>query len=158
MKTLAERFWAKVDMRGDDECWPWLGSKRRNGYGSFRTINRRVSIAHRVAWEFAFGAIPHADGHNGMCVCHSCDNPGCCNPKHLFLGPHAKNIHDRHLKNRDARQPGEANGRAKLTESDVIEILLLPEISERKCGAMFGVSNTSIRRIRIGKTWKHLTT
>lgn len=87
--TFAERFWAKVDTRGDDECWPWLGRVTRTGYGSAlseerneRTGRRKGTTAHRVAYQLAIGPIP-----DGMEIDHvaarGCTRRDCCNPAHL---------------------------------------------------------------------------
>lgn len=73
--SAEERFWAKVDKSG--ECWNWTAYKMPNGYGQFSFL-RRVRLAHRVAYEFAYGAPP-----SGMDVDHKCRNRGCVNPAHL---------------------------------------------------------------------------
>lgn len=96
--SAEERFWQKVDRSGGQfACWQWTGSKRTFGYGHFRAENKRRCDAHRFSWEIHRGAIPH-----GMCVCHSCDNPSCVNPAHLWLGTSQQNTADRHIKGRDA--------------------------------------------------------
>ena len=93
-KTLAERFWEKVDIRTEDDCWNWKNSKYPTGYGHFSSGKpRRGRYSHRVAWELTYGPIPE-----DKCICHHCDNPSCCNPKHLFLGTTADNMHDRDRK------------------------------------------------------------
>jgi hypothetical protein len=73
---LEKRFWAKVDRRGPDECWTWLGSLSR-GYGQIN-VGRRMMKAHRVAWELANGPIPE-----GLTIDHLCYNPPCVNPSHM---------------------------------------------------------------------------
>lgn len=75
-----ERFWAKVDRRAPEECWPWLASTSR-GYGQYRFMGHTHN-AHRVAWILTFGGIDRADD----VVRHRCDDRLCCNPAHLELG------------------------------------------------------------------------
>lgn len=79
------KFWAKVDERGKEECWPWQGTCDTKGYGRAGKSER----AHRVAFMLARGPIP-----TGMLIRHRCDNPPCCNPFHLELGTKADNAQD----------------------------------------------------------------
>jgi hypothetical protein len=106
--TLEERFWAKVERRGIDECWPWKAT-RRNGYGRLSAARSGgLQGAHRIAWSLANGEIPA-----GLKILHHCDNPPCCNPQHLFLGTQADNVHDMFRKGRGripVRWPAEAKG------------------------------------------------
>jgi hypothetical protein len=89
-----KRFWAKVDVKDEDECWLWLGGVTYRGYGHSR-LNGRQMGAHRAAWILTFGPIP-----DGLLVLHKCDVPKCCNPKHLFLGTHRDNLVDAQQKGR----------------------------------------------------------
>src|SRR5262245_17887722 len=106
VRPLAERFWPKVDKRGADDCWPWMASTMRGGYGEIR-ISRRYVPAHRVAYELTIGPIP-----DGQLCCHRCDNPPCCNPGHLFLGTTAENNADCLIKGRHVPPRGEMSGKA----------------------------------------------
>ena len=97
MKANTEAdFWMLVAKRGPDECWGWYGRSQR-GYGRFR-FGGLTQRTHRLAWAFAHGPVPE-----GMCVCHHCDNPRCCNPKHLFIGTSADNNADKVAKGRQSR-------------------------------------------------------
>ena len=113
---LSERFWSKVDVRSEDECWPWTASVRRKdeGYGAF-WMNGRHHPANRVALQLSGVDIPE-----DMVACHKCDNPRCCNPKHLFVGTPLENNDDKVLKGRHSR--GSSHGMAKLTDEQIAEI------------------------------------
>jgi hypothetical protein len=87
-QSIRERLWAKIDVRGRDECWPWTAATRGNGYGAI-LVGRSPQVAHRLVYEMEVGPIP--DGHE---IRHKCDNPGCCNPAHLETGTHRQNILD----------------------------------------------------------------
>ncbi|HUD01351.1 MAG TPA: HNH endonuclease [Rhabdochlamydiaceae bacterium] len=89
------RFWTKTDMRGQEECWLWKGAKYGNGYGMF-WLNGRTRPAHRVAWELHHNK-PFPEGKLG---CHSCDNPICVNPHHIWPGTMSENILDARAKGR----------------------------------------------------------
>lgn len=85
-------------------CRLWIGAKSRHGYGSLSWKMKRL-VAHRAAYECAFGPIP-----SGMVVCHRCDVPACINPTHLFIGTQRDNIRDMISKGRHPHhlKPGAA--------------------------------------------------
>lgn len=91
-----ERFWEKVDISaGDDACWLWTAGRFRAGYGKFFVRAGEEVYAHRFMWQLDNGVIP--DGYR---ICHTCDNPPCCNPRHLFLATMAVNMMDKVAKGR----------------------------------------------------------
>ena len=148
--TLEERFWLKVDRKGADDCWPWLGYLH-HGYGRISSgrFGEPVLTASRVSWGLHNGAIPP-----GLHVLHTCDNRACVNPAHLWLGTNDDNIADMLRKRRNAR--GERMGSAKLRPEQVIAIRQSSGAS-RKIAAQYGVSSRCILQIRRGVSWRHLS-
>jgi hypothetical protein len=92
-KTPLERFMEKVNVSSTG-CWEWTSGTDRNGYGLFG-FNGKQYRAHRWSAEFIKQTNP-----NSLYVCHSCDNPGCVNPDHLWLGTHTENEQDKDSKGR----------------------------------------------------------
>jgi hypothetical protein len=149
------RFWRKVGKTPD--CWLWLGAVDHGGYGRFWTGTKRTS-AHRASYEINWHPIPA-----GMHVCHSCDNPRCVRPTHLFLGTKHDNMRDASRKGRingtaGKPQAGAANRNARLNESDVAKIRTMANvgISQHKLAKAFNVSQTQINKIVRGMAWKHV--
>ena len=114
------RFWKKVINIGKDECWKWVGSKNSCGYGRMQ-FNGVLEGAHRVSWMIHTDTIPLP---KGVHVLHSCDNPECCNPAHLWLGNHKDNMKDRNKKGRTrgGRNVRETSPSARFSERDVLRI------------------------------------
>lgn len=137
-------FWSKVKIGKIDECWPYMAAKFHNGYGAF-SVNRAPKRAHRIAFEIHNGFIVHE-----LRVCHSCDNPPCCNPAHLWQGDDIANVKDRDQKGRTAK--GEKNGFAKLTAKQASEIKTDPR-TQRAIAADFGVCKSTVGYIKRGEYW-----
>ena len=94
--TIIARFWTKVDKRGPDECWPWLGSSiPKDGRGTF-WVKSRSTTAPRFSL-LVHGVFPE---HDGLFACHACDNPTCVNPAHLWWGTCSDNSRDASAKGR----------------------------------------------------------
>lgn len=140
MKVDWERFWEKVDVRGPDECWPWTATKNNDGYGRFRLDGRLVQ-AHRLACEFA-------RGEAGVETCHTCSNPSCCNPNHLYAGTHSSNMFDRGCKGHSRKLTAEQVWaiRAACTAGD----------KHKDVAAKFGVHVGTISGIVRGITRKEI--
>jgi hypothetical protein len=78
-------------------CWLWERTVDPRGYGRLRRGGKTVFV-HRLAWADTYGPIP-----DDLIICHRCDNPGCANPDHLFIGTHADNVADKVGKGRQYR-------------------------------------------------------
>jgi hypothetical protein len=87
LSRFIAKFWA-LTSKVESGCWEWQAYRGKLGYG--RVVNKHFpgGYAHRIAWRITNGDIP-----NGLCVCHKCSNPSCCNPDHLYLGTLADSIH-----------------------------------------------------------------
>ena len=144
-----DRFWKKVDTSGD--CWEWTAAKDPAGYGRF-AINGENGRAHRISWELSVGPIP-----TKMCICHACDNPGCVNPDHLFLGTYSDNMKDMWGKGRHTVvvQAGRKNNNAKLADEDV-RLIRKMRGPQREIAKQFGISQATVSLIKTGKAWRHL--
>jgi hypothetical protein len=147
-----ERFLSKINKQGDTDCWEWMGCKRE-GYGRFRVGGRKgkLYVATRLMWRLVYGTDPI-----GQLILHTCDNPSCCNPKHLFIGSDADNNRDKEAKGRGKHPIGIETGLSKLTDSQVIKIYQSIN-SNRELAKQYGVSDVAISCIKTGKTWQHVT-
>lgn len=146
----AARFWAKVDVRGADDCWPWTGRRVKAGYGQVTVAPRVTVYAHRVAGYLAGRLRGVTEALHDDWALHSCDNPPCCNPAHISAGTHADNMLDSARKGRMAR---------KLTADDVAEILTLVRagVPQREIARAKGIVQASVSRIARRASWRWLS-
>lgn len=149
--NTAAKFWQRVARAQSDECWEWQGKRDKNGYGAL-TWSGRYTRAHRVALTLTDG-----DWGSPLNVCHTCDNPPCCNPKHLWRGTNLDNMTDKMAKGRQARvgARGERAGSAKLSAEQVIAIRA-SALSGSTLARQYGVARNYIFAIKKHLTWKHL--
>ncbi len=147
---LAEVIAGKTIVR-DSSCWDWTGWCHPQGYGNFK-INGKTYRVHRLVYELCVARVP-----NGKLILHSCDNPPCCNPTHLFLGDEKDNIIDCLKK---GRLPS-----AILTEDEVKEIITDTSSKNpvkrtynhyKYLASKYKVSVETIKGIVYGKTWGHI--
>ncbi len=175
--TKEERFWSHIKVGSSEECWEWVGSRTSKGYGHVN-YKGKTGGAHRVAFTLGGGMLTTEK----PLILHSCDNPPCCNPKHLRAGSPAENTKDMLVKGRQAM--GDRHGsrthpekisrgdahRAKikvvrgeqrskkLCNANVLEIRRLRSWGEplRTIGETFGVSDTTVSEVCRRKTWSHI--
>ena len=169
-EIIKARFWSKVII-SRDHCWEWQGSKRR-GYGRFR-IGNRLRHAHHLAWQFIYGDFP-----TDKQILHRCDNSGCVNPEHLFIGTIKDNMQDMLTKGRGNKASGERHGskthpnslptgkdwhllhaKKKLEESQVRDIRSLyfkNGFSQKQLSEKSNVAKETIGDVVNRRTWKHI--
>lgn len=133
------------------DCIEWRGCRKPDGYGLVN-VDGRTRRAHRVAYEKVHGPIP-----DGMFVCHTCDNRGCVNPEHLWLGTPADNMRDMAEKGRARGSRGERHHAAKLTSALVAEIRQRAAVGElqKDLAAEYGVSRSTVSKVATGRLWGH---
>ena len=143
-KPIEERFWKYVQKT--NSCWLWTGAMDANGYGTIR-IKKKTHRSHVLSWSMKNGLLLPP---KGMCVCHTCDNPSCVNPDHLFIGTRKDNTHDMVLKKR--MRVG------TLSPSDVYKIRELHALghSYKDLAIDFKIHPQSIANIILEKSWKKL--
>lgn len=162
-KSTSEDFWRRVKTGKKDECWVWTGSTNSDGYGVCK-FQGKAWKAHRLAWVLANGDIGKFE------VCHRCDNPGCVNPSHLWLGTHLQNVRDCIEKGRKRvarganhgfhRHPeliksGERHWNSKLTWAQIEEIRVLAAARKgyKEIASRFGITPGNVGHIARKNAW-----
>lgn len=153
-RDIPERFWASVATAGPNECWPWVGNRNRAGYGRMG-IGQALILAPRVSFFLAHGRLPEPH-----CL-HTCDNPSCVNPAHLYEGTPADNVADAVKRGRKTDPPvhrGERAYTAKLTPDHVrdIRVAFANGVRQRDLAKHHGVDRHTIQRVVARKTWQHV--
>lgn len=148
------RFLKLIDKT--ERCWIWIGgitsNDKKRGYGRVQ-INKKRIPAHRLSYEIYKGDIVDSN----LYVCHTCDNPKCVNPDHLFLGSNLANIADCIIKGRHTK--GENQGSHKLTENDVREMRRLyssGEFTQQELAHKYGIDRPYATKIINYRQWKHV--
>lgn len=132
-------------------CWEWQGNRDLDGYGrvNYRLAGRMGSLkAHRIMLALTLGRPLVLD------ALHTCDNPPCCAPDHLYEGDKAQNTRDRQERGRHWARAGVECGQSNLTEADVRQIRVAV-LTERQCdvAACFGTSQAAISRLVNHRTY-----
>lgn len=157
VEAFADTFWSRVDKTGD--CWLWQRYRKPRGYGicypHFKDNPQRGHYTHRVSYVLTYGHIP-----DELLVLHHCDNPPCCNPKHLFLGTQHDNAQDMVAKDR-ARKTGKHGDDCPasiMTEKMVMEMreLYAQDVDPQEIAAIYGFKKRTIEAAVTGHNWKHL--
>lgn len=155
-------FWQNVAPPGRDGCRLWLGTINAAGYGVF-AWEGRMQRAHRIAWSLSNGPIPE-----GLSILHSCDNPPCCEGRHLRPGTQAENMQEmaRRGRARNGNRLGEETANAKLTPAAIMDIRARCARGKGRGGrgrerqadvaVEYGVAQSTVSAIISGKTWTHL--
>ena len=146
------RFWEKVNKCDPNECWEWQAALNSNGYGHFQlgTLSKpRVVRANRVAFVIAYG-------NTELNILHSCNNPACCNPLHLYAGTQNDNMKQSVKEGRSSR--GEKCNTAKLTEADIMSIRNLYSKGwlQREIAVKYKISQSQVSHICTHSNWKHI--
>jgi hypothetical protein len=154
MKSYEPTFWRNVDVKEQNECWLWLISTASEGRAKV-TVGSRHKKYTMASARYIYMITNNILLTSNQCVCHSCDNVLCVNPKHLWLGSKTDNNRDRAQKGRSVSLTGESNGNSKLEKKDAIRIKYGKE-SPKLLADLFNIHPSTVWLIRKGKLWPHV--
>lgn len=140
-------FSHRVTVVGD--CLEFTGAKDPKGYGRVG-YQKKTYLAHRLSYLAQLGELPQ-----DKMVCHSCDNPSCIKPEHLFLGSNDDNMLDMLGKGRQQKQWGEGHSQVRLTRQQVLAIRMDERI-HRLIADEYGISLPTVANIKARRIWKNL--
>lgn len=142
---LRKRILSKIEFTND--CFNWTGTICRN-YGYLQIKGKSIRI-HKYIYELFFNKIVLNS------VCHTCDNPKCVNPNHLFEGTHKENMGDKVKKERQFKPIGNKNGRVKITQEDVL-FIRNSKLSCKELAIKYSITSDNISSIRTNRIWKNI--
>lgn len=151
-KSPEERFAMQYKV-AESGCWNWTSGKDKDGYGMFRAEFDGVVYKRAHRWSWAFHNKEQIPKYAN--VCHSCDNPSCVNPAHLWIGSVKDNQRDKWAKGRGRMLRGDELPQAKLNEDQALSILKDPR-PYAAIAADYGVTASTINDIKGRKSWAHL--
>lgn len=184
-RTLAERFWLKVNKNGPipercpelGQCHLWLGALNSSGYGQIVGEDGKKVSSHVAAWKLA----GHEPLEPGQELCHHCDVRRCVNEAHLFPGTRSDNMRDAAAKGRLFQQThrealrrgddhwtramperiarGARQGRASITDDTVRSIRKAKARGDRiaDIAAKLGISRKVVEDVVRLRTWRHVS-
>lgn len=141
--ALCDLFDRQVNKRGPDECWPWRDGTHKDRRGQVSLRGQTVPSS-RLAYLIYNDDIPEHNSHHGLVVMHTCDNPPCCNPKHLVLGTQGDNLRDRTKK-------GRAGPRLKRVPDEAIDDIRTSNKKLKDLATEHGLSINLVWRIKNNK-------
>ena len=140
-EDATREFWRLVAIKRPNDCWEFKGRKYEQGYGR-TTVGGPMERSHRFAWITVNGPIPK-DGK----ILHHCDNPPCCNPRHLYLGTQKDNVRDVYMRQTSSRAFIGMDG------AEQVRQLFASGMKVNQIARKLGYGHTSVSNILRGKTW-----
>lgn len=148
-----QSFFTWVMPEPNTGCWLWIGELTKKGYGNtnMSTGDYKLRGSHRISYYLHNGPFDYK-----LCVCHTCDNPSCVNPQHLFLATSPENTEDMRRKGRASK--GSHRPTSKLKESDIIDIRNKRQLGKSviKLSKEYSICRTTVYGILHNKYWAHV--